>query len=79
MEKELSLNQKEVIIYKEDLPLRCPPVGTPTYNSHPHQFFDILKTGTSKCPYCGTLYFFQGERPVTDEMYEGDNHVMPGT
>lgn len=76
MTEEKSLMSKEVIIYVNDLPLRCPPVGTPTYNSHPHQFFDILKSGQSKCPYCGTLYLFQGKKPISDEIYEDFNHTL---
>ncbi len=26
------------------------------WNSHPRVFLDIAKTGSAKCPYCGTVY-----------------------
>lgn len=74
-----SLCHQEVVVKESDLPLRCPPQGTPVYNSHPLQWFDIVKNKEEHCPYCGTLYIYDGPAPITDEMYEGDNHVMPGT
>lgn len=76
---EKSLDHCTVVVTEANLPLRCPPVGVPTYNAHPLQWFDIVKCGEVKCPYCSTIYVYEGEKPVTDEMYEGDNHVMPGT
>ena len=75
MEKNNSLCFTEVNVTKDDLPVICPPIGTPTYNTHPRQFLDVTKTGSAKCPYCGTLYVLVGEKPLFTEMYEGDNHV----
>lgn len=36
----------------------CPNklAGMDVWNNHPRVFLDIAKTGSAKCPYCGTLY-----------------------
>lgn len=39
-----------------DLPLSCPNTGNAVWNLHPKVFLDVTKTGSVKCPYCGTLY-----------------------
>jgi uncharacterized Zn-finger protein len=26
------------------------------WNSHPKVYLDVAKTGTARCPYCGTVY-----------------------
>ena len=26
------------------------------WNSHPKVYLDVAKTGSAKCPYCGTVY-----------------------
>lgn len=70
---------EKIIITESDLPLRCPPKGTPVTYCHPLQFFDIVKTGEAKCPYCSNHYVYQGKLPSDEEMYEGNNHVIEGT
>ena len=34
----------------------CPNPKMPLWSNHPRIFIDVAITGTSKCPYCGTLY-----------------------
>lgn len=43
-------------ITKADLPLHCPTPDMSLWNAHPRVFLPITKTGTVKCPYCGTEY-----------------------
>lgn len=71
-----SLCHTKVLVTKENLPVKCPPNGTPTYNSHPLQYLDITKTGEAKCPYCSTHYILEGEEPLAKEMYDMDEHVV---
>jgi uncharacterized Zn-finger protein len=52
-----------VTLGAKDLPLRCPLPGAPLWARHPRVFLDVLKTGEVLCPYCGTRYRFEGERP----------------
>ena len=33
-----------------------PKADMKLWNSHPRVFLDIAKTGSAKCPYCGTVY-----------------------
>jgi len=60
-------NQKDksrvVEVAAQDLPLHCPMAASPLWARHPRVFLDVLKTGESYCPYCGTRYVFKGERP----------------
>jgi uncharacterized Zn-finger protein len=30
------------------------------WSSHPRVFIDVSTTGEAKCPYCGTVYKFDG-------------------
>ena len=41
-------------VTSEDLPLHCPTSEMELWNSHPRVFLPIEKTGSAKCPYCGT-------------------------
>ena len=34
----------------------CPNPSMQVWNTHPRVFLDLSKTGTAKCPYCGTTY-----------------------
>lgn len=54
---------REVNVTAQDLPLHCPQSGAPLWARHPRVFLDVLKTGSSSCPYCGTRFTFTGERP----------------
>jgi len=40
----------------EDLPLHCPGSHSPLWSLHPRVFLDISRTGSARCPYCGTEY-----------------------
>ena len=33
-----------------------PKAGMALWNGHPKVFLDVAKTGSAKCPYCGTVY-----------------------
>jgi len=39
-----------------DLPAYCPSPAMPLWNHHPRVYLDLSKTGSAKCPYCGTAY-----------------------
>ena len=33
-----------------------PKAGMALWNGHPKVFLDVAKSGSAKCPYCGTVY-----------------------
>ena len=43
-------------VTEKDLPLHCPLPSMSLWNSHPRVYLPIEKTGTAKCPYCGTEF-----------------------
>jgi uncharacterized Zn-finger protein len=49
-----------VIVRPKDLPLACPNPAMPLWSSHPRVFLDVEKTGSARCPYCGTEYRLEG-------------------
>jgi len=40
----------------KELPVRCPNPRMPIWSTHPRVFLDIVHSGQTKCPYCGTVY-----------------------
>jgi uncharacterized Zn-finger protein len=46
--------QRHYRLSRGDLPLHCPLPDMSLWNSHPRVYLPIEKTGTAKCPYCGT-------------------------
>jgi uncharacterized Zn-finger protein len=40
----------------------CPNPKMPLWSNHPRVFIDVASTGLGKCPYCGTVYKFDGGR-----------------
>jgi len=52
--KNTSNAQRHYRLSRGDLPLRCPLPDMSLWNSHPRVYLPIEKTGTAKCPYCGT-------------------------
>ena len=36
----------------------CPSTKAhmPVYSNHPKVYLDVARTGSAKCPYCGTVY-----------------------
>ncbi|MCL2635958.1 MAG: zinc-finger domain-containing protein [Betaproteobacteria bacterium] len=54
---------KAIELTADDLPLHCPTAKSTLWNQHPRVFLDVLKTGETVCPYCGTKYVFTGEVP----------------
>ncbi len=62
---ELKENRARFIeITAADLPLHCPTPDMVKWNSHPRVFLPVEKTGTAKCPYCGTEYKLTGPLPT---------------
>ena len=59
----MSITASEVEVVAKDLPLHCPRPDAPTWSMHPRVFLDVTKTGTVRCPYCGTLYRLKGDAP----------------
>ena len=40
-----------------------PEANMKLWNTHPKVFLDVARTGSAKCPYCGTVYQLKaGER-----------------
>jgi uncharacterized Zn-finger protein len=48
--------QQHYDVRRADLPLSCPTPAMTLWNSHPRVYLPIEKTGTARCPYCGTEY-----------------------
>jgi len=51
-----ALKSQAVVVTAQDLPLHCPGDKAPLWSMHPRVFLDVTKTGSVKCPYCGTVY-----------------------
>ncbi|MDV6343625.1 MULTISPECIES: zinc-finger domain-containing protein [unclassified Nitrosomonas] len=60
MDKPTTLNQRQIEITEDDLPLHCPIPSMRLWNGHPRVFLPIEATGEALCPYCGTLYILKG-------------------
>lgn len=60
MDKPTTLNQRQIEITEEDLPLHCPIPSMRLWNGHPRVFLPIEATGEALCPYCGTRYILKG-------------------
>jgi uncharacterized Zn-finger protein len=56
------MSQSKVELQAEDLNghggVFCPnpKAGMDLWSGHPKVFLDVAKTGSAKCPYCGTEY-----------------------
>ena len=55
-----TLNQRQIEITEDDLPLHCPTPSMRLWNAHPRVFLPIEATGEALCPYCGTRYILKG-------------------
>ena len=55
--KKLNITN-DVTVNRSDLPLHCPRNESALWCSHPKVFLAIAdsKSGSVRCPYCGTLY-----------------------
>ncbi|SDH21307.1 MULTISPECIES: zinc-finger domain-containing protein [unclassified Nitrosomonas] len=60
MNNPTTLNQRQIEITDDDLPLHCPISSMRLWNSHPRVFLPIEATGEALCPYCGTRYILKG-------------------
>ncbi|MCY4154916.1 MAG: zinc-finger domain-containing protein [Gammaproteobacteria bacterium] len=49
-------DRQHYVICRRNLPLHCPLPDMSLWNSHPRVYLPIGKTGTAKCPYCGTEF-----------------------
>ena len=63
MATDSQLSQEKVVVTAKDLPLHCPPKNAPLWSQHPRVFLDIEDSGRILCPYCSTLYVFEGPKP----------------
>ncbi|MBL0352213.1 MAG: zinc-finger domain-containing protein [Dechloromonas sp.] len=54
---------RTVELTAHDLPLHCPPPGSPLWSQHPRVFLDVLQAGEVVCPYCSMKYVFKGAAP----------------
>ncbi|EIJ42023.1 hypothetical protein BegalDRAFT_1121 [Beggiatoa alba B18LD] len=56
-------NEKnEYQVTEKDLPLHCPTPEMSLWNSHPRVFLPVTETGSAKCPYCGAVFNYVGEK-----------------
>ncbi|AMS32881.1 hypothetical protein AEM42_11695 [Betaproteobacteria bacterium UKL13-2] len=60
MSAPTELNRTSITVSAADLPLHCPMPSMKQWSSHPRVFIDVSTTGEAKCPYCGTVYKFDG-------------------
>ena len=60
MAEQTDNTSQHIEVTAADLPLHCPTSAMLLWNAHPRVFLDVAKTGTAKCPYCGTLYTLAG-------------------
>jgi uncharacterized Zn-finger protein len=64
MSHPTELSAREIVVTSRDLPLHCPMPSMKLWNSHPRVFIDVTRTGSAKCPYCGTVYKLAGPAPA---------------
>jgi uncharacterized Zn-finger protein len=62
MSAPTELKLKVINVTASDLPLHCPMPSMKLWDAHPRVFIDVTTTGEAKCPYCGTVYQYQGAR-----------------
>ncbi len=61
MTLHIQLDQNQVEVTAQDLPLHCPMPSMKLWNAHPRVYIDVQPGQDGKCPYCGTVYKFMGE------------------
>lgn len=55
--------ERSITVTAQDLPLHCPMPSMLLWNAHPRVFLPIEQTGEALCPYCGTRYTLEGQKP----------------
>ncbi|MBK7353743.1 MAG: zinc-finger domain-containing protein [Nitrosomonas sp.] len=55
------MNNRQIEVTVEDLPLHCPMPSMSSWNGHPRVYLPIEATREALCPYCGTHYILKGE------------------
>jgi uncharacterized Zn-finger protein len=43
----------------------CPNPKMALWSNHPRVFIDVVRTGSGKCPYCGTVYKLKAGEKVS--------------
>ncbi len=56
-------SESRIEVTEQDLPLHCPMPRTPVWCYHPRVFLQPAADGKVRCPYCGTVYVYQGGAP----------------
>jgi uncharacterized Zn-finger protein len=62
MSAPTTLKFQTITVTARDLPLHCPMPSMKLWDAHPRVFIDVTTMGEAKCPYCGTVYKFEGVR-----------------
>lgn len=52
---------EKTILTPHDLPLYCTGPTGQAWNGHPKVFLPIKSHSQTECPYCGTVYYLDGE------------------
>ncbi|HMU63516.1 MAG: zinc-finger domain-containing protein [Nitrosomonas sp.] len=55
------MNNRQIEVTIDDLPLHCPMPSMLSWNGHPRVYLPIEATREALCPYCGTHYVLKGE------------------
>ena len=55
------LKQETIVITPHDLPLHRAGPQNETWNGHPRVFLPIESNSSIECPYCGAVYWLEGE------------------
>ncbi|MSQ71820.1 MAG: zinc-finger domain-containing protein [Betaproteobacteria bacterium] len=61
---DAGITSRAVDVTEHDLPLHCPPPGSPVWMMHPRVFLDVAARGSVLCPYCSTRYDYKGAPPA---------------
>ena len=57
------ITQRYIEVTAHDLPLTCPMPNMSLWNAHPKVSIAFSHGQEARCPYCGTLYRFKGDKP----------------
>ncbi len=62
-QEKKDIQMATITVTAKDLPLTCPMPDMNLWNAHPKVVIPMHEGGDVRCPYCGTLYKFEGELP----------------
>lgn len=60
---KVDITQNTIEVTAQDLPLTCPMPNMNLWNAHPRVAIPLNHGGEARCPYCSTVYRFNGELP----------------